>query len=147
MWFSNMEKKKDSCLNISSTNIDTLVSSLYHCFKTRSIEVFWLLSQPLSHLRFKFFVTSETFATKLEPLYATNTSHHKQETFIYEYPLQWALLPTEQRTTERCSSVVHFTRSVAILTTETSLLKSACASAIWTVMMLKLYCYLVIHIN
>jgi hypothetical protein len=28
------------------------------------------------------------------PLYATNTSHRKQETFVYEHPLHWALLPT-----------------------------------------------------
>jgi hypothetical protein len=30
---------------------------------------------------------------KVEPFYATNTSQHKQETFIYEYPLHWVLLP------------------------------------------------------
>jgi hypothetical protein len=52
-------------LNISSTNIDTLVPSLYHCFETYSTEVFWLLSQPLPYLRFNLFVISETFATQL----------------------------------------------------------------------------------
>jgi hypothetical protein len=31
-----------------------------------------------------------------ESLYATNTSHHKQETFLYEYLLQWILLPTKK---------------------------------------------------
>jgi hypothetical protein len=36
--------KKRLFLDISSTNIDTLVPSLYQCVKTRSIEVFWLLS-------------------------------------------------------------------------------------------------------
>jgi hypothetical protein len=30
------------------------------------------------------------------PLYATNTSHRKQETFIYEYPLHWVLLPAKK---------------------------------------------------
>jgi hypothetical protein len=30
-----------------------------------------------------------------EPLYATNTSHRKQETFLYEYPFQEVLLPTK----------------------------------------------------
>jgi hypothetical protein len=30
-----------------------------------------------------------------ELLYATNTSHGKQETFIYECPLHWVLLPTK----------------------------------------------------
>jgi hypothetical protein len=45
-------------------------------------------------------------------LYATNTSHHKQETFYYEYPLHGALLPT----TEWCSLVVQSSSTVAILT-------------------------------
>jgi hypothetical protein len=84
--------KQHLFLDISYTNIDTLVPSLYQCVETCSIEVFSLLSQPLSHLRFNLFVISETFATKVvisrpncEPLYATNTSNHKQETFFYEY--------------------------------------------------------------
>jgi hypothetical protein len=51
-----------------STNIDTLVPSLYQCVETRSIEVFWLLSQPLPHLRFNLFVISETFVTFLNPV-------------------------------------------------------------------------------
>jgi hypothetical protein len=33
-------------LDISSTNIDTLVPSLYQCLETGSIGVFWLLSAP-----------------------------------------------------------------------------------------------------
>jgi hypothetical protein len=61
------------------------------------------------------------------PLYTTNTSYRKQETFLYEYPLQWVLLPTKnKRTTERCCLVVHSSRTVAILTTEASLWKCAC---------------------
>jgi hypothetical protein len=31
-----------------------------------------------------------------EPLYATDTSHRKQETFIHEYPLRWVILPTKK---------------------------------------------------
>jgi hypothetical protein len=60
------------------------------------------LSQPLPHLHFNIFVISKTFATKVEiswtncePLYATNTSHNKQEIFLYEYPLHFVLLPTK----------------------------------------------------
>jgi hypothetical protein len=30
-----------------------------------------------------------------EPHYVTNTSHHKWETFLYEYPLHWVLLHTK----------------------------------------------------
>jgi hypothetical protein len=86
MRYSNL-KKKHFFLHISSTNIDTLVPSLYQCVETRGIEVYRLLSQPLPHLRFNLFVISETFVTKVETLYATNTSHREQETLLYEYPL------------------------------------------------------------
>jgi hypothetical protein len=32
---------------------------------------------------------------RCEPLYARDTSHHKQEIFLYEYPLNWVLLLTK----------------------------------------------------
>jgi hypothetical protein len=57
--------KKHLFLDISSIKIDTLVPSLYLCVQTRSTEVFWLLSQPLLHLRFNLVVMSKTFATQL----------------------------------------------------------------------------------
>jgi hypothetical protein len=57
--------EKHLFLDISSTNSDTLVPSLYQCIETLSIEVFRLLSQPFPHLRFSLFVISETFATQL----------------------------------------------------------------------------------
>jgi hypothetical protein len=79
--------KKRLFLDKSSTDIDTLAPSLYHCVETRSIEVFCLLSQTLPHLRINLFVISETFATSCELLYATNTTHRKQETLLYEYAL------------------------------------------------------------
>jgi hypothetical protein len=50
---------------MSSTNTDTLVPSFYQCVETRSTEVFWLLSQPLPHLRFNLLVISETLVTQL----------------------------------------------------------------------------------
>jgi hypothetical protein len=56
--------RKHLFLDVSSTNIDTLVPSLYQCVEARSIEVFWLLSQPLPHLRFNLYVIRETFATQ-----------------------------------------------------------------------------------
>jgi hypothetical protein len=56
---------KHLCLNITSNNIDKLVPSLYQCVETRSIEFFWLLSQPLPYPRFNLFVISETFAIKV----------------------------------------------------------------------------------
>jgi hypothetical protein len=69
-------------LDISSTNIDTLVPSLYQCVETRSKEVFLLLSQLLPHLRFNLVVISEKFATKGELLYVTNTSHVNRKHFF-----------------------------------------------------------------
>jgi hypothetical protein len=57
--------KKHLFLDISSTNIATIVPSLYQRVQTRSAEVFWLLSQSLPHLSFNLFVFSETFATQL----------------------------------------------------------------------------------
>jgi hypothetical protein len=45
--------------------LSSLVPSIYQRVETRSTEVFWLLSQPLPHLRFNLSVISETFATKM----------------------------------------------------------------------------------
>jgi hypothetical protein len=84
--------------NISTTNIDTLVSSLYQCVETRGI-VFWLLSQPLPHLRFNLFVISEKFSTKSEPLYATNTSQYKQEIFMNILCIEFLLTKNAQQNT------------------------------------------------
>jgi hypothetical protein len=42
-----------------------------------------------------------------QPFYVTHTSHHKQETFLNEYPLHSVLLSTEKHITECCSLVVH----------------------------------------
>jgi hypothetical protein len=77
--------KKHLLLDISSTNIDTAVPSLYRCVETRSTEVFWLVSQPLPHLRFNFFFNSKTPVDKMaisrpscEQLYATNAGHSRR---------------------------------------------------------------------
>jgi hypothetical protein len=39
-----MLESEKKTVDIPSTNIDTLVPSLYQCVETGSIEVFWLLS-------------------------------------------------------------------------------------------------------
>jgi hypothetical protein len=43
----------------------------------------------LSHFRTSVltFSSAKRLPTSCEPLYVTNTSHRKQETFLYEYPL------------------------------------------------------------
>jgi hypothetical protein len=86
MWYSNLEKHL--FLDIPSTSIDTLVPSFGSASKPAAQK-----SQPLPHPRFNLFVISETFAIKkaisrpsCEPPYTTNTSDHKEETYIYEYP-------------------------------------------------------------
>jgi hypothetical protein len=56
-----------------------------------------------------------------ESLYATNTTHCKQETFHYEYPSHFVLLPIKQITTGLRCSVAHSSSTVAILITETNL--------------------------
>jgi hypothetical protein len=93
--------EKHLFLDISSTNIDIVVSSLCQCVETHSTQVFWLLFQPLTHLRFNLFVIRKMFTTLLwTPLCKkkkkkkTTTSHHKQETFL-QYPLQ---IPKQNRT-------------------------------------------------
>jgi hypothetical protein len=99
MWYSDLGKTH-LYLDISSTNIDTLVPLLYQCVETHSIEVFWLMSQPLPHLIAYHLRLSNIFERSLRPscelLYVTNTSHRKQKTFLYEHPLHWVLLPTKK---------------------------------------------------
>jgi hypothetical protein len=107
---------------MSSTDIETLVPSLYQCVETRIIEVFCLLSQPLPHLRFNLIVISQTFSTQLWTALRDKHFYRKRETFLYEYPLHW-VFAHRKHTTERSSSAVD------ILTTETSLWIFACASA------------------
>jgi hypothetical protein len=57
--------EKHLFLDISSTNIDTLVPSLYQCVETRSIEVVCTVVSATSATPFQPFVISETFATQL----------------------------------------------------------------------------------
>jgi hypothetical protein len=130
--------KKRLFLNISTTNIDTRVPSLYQSVETRCIEVFWLLSQPLPHLvgqRLRLSNVLERISRpSCEPLYGTNISHPKQETFLhFPYNISFTLSPFahKNRTRERCSS-----NTVAILTTETIIRTCAFAAAIYTVMKL-----------
>jgi hypothetical protein len=77
--------KKHLFLDISSTNIDTLVPSLYQCVETRSTEVFWL-SQPLPHLVGRYLRLSNVLERICRPssetLYATNTSHVNRKHFF-----------------------------------------------------------------
>jgi hypothetical protein len=133
-------KKKYLFFDIS-TNINTLVPSLYQCVETHSKEVFWLLSQPLPQLRSNLLVNSETSST--EVFFFSGPKRWKslgptinRKYFYMNTLLHWVFLPTEKLTAERCSSVVQSSSTVTILTTETSLWTLARASATYTVMKL-----------
>jgi hypothetical protein len=41
-------------------------------------------------------IPEDVVSTSCEALYATNISYRKQKTFIYQYPLHLALLPTKK---------------------------------------------------
>jgi hypothetical protein len=89
--------------------------------------------------------TAKRLPPSCEPLYATNTSHRKQETFLYK-PLCSEFLPTEKRTTEDCSSVLYVSSTVAILTMKTSL--NICMHLCYLdCHEAGLCCYLVIHVK
>jgi hypothetical protein len=148
MWYSSLNKYL--FLDIRSTNTDTLVPSLYQCVETQSTEVFWLLSQPPLHLvrhQLRLSNVPERISQpSCELLYTTNTSHHKQETFLYEYPLHRVLLPTKMHN--------------RILFFASTLLKHGCHFDYWNQPLnmhmrtcyldcheAGLCCYLVIHIE
>jgi hypothetical protein len=96
------KKKKHLFLDISSTCPIALPVRR----ETRRVEIFWLLSQPLPHLVRHHLRLSNILerisGRSCELIYATDTSQRKQETFLYEYPFA-----NKERTTERCSSIVH----------------------------------------
>jgi hypothetical protein len=71
--------KKRVFLDISSTSIDTLAPSLYQCAET-------VVSTTSAH-PFQPLPSVKRLLPSCEPLYTTNTSHHKQEKLLYEYPL------------------------------------------------------------
>jgi hypothetical protein len=100
-------------LDIPSTNIDTLVSSLYQCVETHRILVFWLLSQPLSHLRLNLFVVSENLPWRCLFLdlvvyrctWQTLSTVNRKHFFMNILRIESFCL--QKRTEERCSLVAH----------------------------------------
>jgi hypothetical protein len=74
-------EKNHLFLDISSTNINTLVPSFYQYLQTWSIEIFWLLSQLLPYPLFNLFI-SETFGTQLWTALHKSMSHRKQGFFF-----------------------------------------------------------------
>jgi hypothetical protein len=133
MWYLNLEKERHLFLDISYINIDTLVPSLYQCVETRSIEVFGLLSQSLSHLvgchlRLSNVLERISWRSSV-PLHATNTSPvNKKKFFMHILCIEYFCLQITRNRT-----LLFGNTTIAILTTKTSLPR--------------LCCYLVIHIE
>jgi hypothetical protein len=80
-------------------------------------------------------------------LCATNNSHRKQETFLYEYLLHLVLLPIKNAQPNSFSAVIHTSSTINILTTHISLWTCACESAKLDCHEAGLCCYLVVHIE
>jgi hypothetical protein len=123
MIFEPGGKKKHLFLDISSTNISTPFLPFYHCVETRSIK-FWLLSEPLPHLRFKLFVISEKFATFLVPVvgrFTRQTFPTVNRKHLIMNTLNIESFAHKKRTTGLCSSVLHSSSTVAILTPKPNL--------------------------
>jgi hypothetical protein len=86
---------------ILSTNIDTLVPSLYQCVETRSIEVFEYCLRHFctwSGIIFDFRTSFREFLHPAANRFTRKTLPIlKSKKFLYEYHLQWVLFPTETR--------------------------------------------------
>jgi hypothetical protein len=101
--------KKHLFRDVSSTNIVTLVPSLYQCFESHSIEVILTVVSAISAAPFQHLHQRNIFHLSRhswEPLYATNTSTVNRKHFFMNI-LCFESSCTQNRTTKRWSSVVH----------------------------------------
>jgi hypothetical protein len=125
--------KKQLFLDIPSTSIHAIVPSLYQCVETRSIEVFWLLSQPILHLCvFNPFVISETFATQLWT--ALSDQHFPPKTGNISLWISFALRPFAHKKTHSRTLIFG-----------SSLLKHGCYFDYWSQPLNMRICYLDCH--
>jgi hypothetical protein len=87
-------------LDIFFINIDTLVQSLDKLVETRIFKDFECCLSSTSATPFHHLLLSDVLEkisrSSCEPLYVRNTSHRKQESFLYEHPLHWIYLPTRK---------------------------------------------------
>jgi hypothetical protein len=93
MWYSNLEK------NIYFSTYPP--THWYTCPIALSVHrnPHWPLSQPLPRLVGHHLGLSDVLEKMSPPscerIYTTDTPHRERETFIYDYPFYWALLPTK----------------------------------------------------
>jgi hypothetical protein len=112
-----------------------LVPSLYQCVETRSIEVFWLPSQPLRFIICNFRTSSREFLDPVINSFTRQTLPNLKSKYFFINIFAAILSINKIHTTECFSSAVHSSNTVAILTTETSLWICAWASATSTVLL------------
>jgi hypothetical protein len=103
---------------------------------------FWLLSQPLPHLRSNLFLISEKSDTFLDPVvnhftWQTLPTVNRKRFFMNTLCIE-SFCPQKKTHNRNCSSVV-YSSTVAILTTETRFWTCVCASDrlqwSWTVLL------------
>jgi hypothetical protein len=112
--------KKHLIFYIFSTNIDTLVPSLYQCVEARSIEVFRLLSQPLPR-PFQPLLHQRNICHPTVKRFKRHTLPTVNRKYFFMNILCIETFFSQKRTTERCSFIAHPSSTAAILTTKTSL--------------------------
>jgi hypothetical protein len=79
------------CLSLSSCQLESTLPPTAQLLPSQSQQ-----GDPVGdYLRLSNFL-QRISVPSCEPFYATNTSHCKQETFLYGYPLHSVLLPTEK---------------------------------------------------
>jgi hypothetical protein len=103
----------------------------------------------LSYFRISVSISSSSakhVSLSCKPLYATNTSNRKQETFLYEHPLRRVIWPIKTHNRQLLFGSIpfyhglHFDYWIQPLNMRTSVCYLDCHDA-------GLYCYLVIHIQ
>jgi hypothetical protein len=90
MWYFNLEKTFISRQILHQHYLSHHFTSASKPAALKSFDCY------LSHFRTSVATSSsvaKSLPTSCEPLYATDTSHRKQQTFLYEYSLHWVLLP------------------------------------------------------
>jgi hypothetical protein len=104
------------CLSLSSCQLESTLPPTAQLILSQSQQgdLVW------HHLRLSN-VLERMYRPSCERLYATNASHRNRKHFFMNILCIESFCPKKKGTTERCSSIVQSSSTVAILTTETSL--------------------------
>jgi hypothetical protein len=149
MWYLKLKKK--TCISRHIRH-----QQWYSCpialpaRRNRSTEVFWLLSQPLPHLVWHH----QQLSNVLEKIYRPVVNRFTRQTlptvnrkYFFVNILCIPSFCPQKRTTKLCSSVIHSSRTIAILTTKTLPLNMHMRVCYLACFEAGLCYYLVIHIE